>query len=229
VKKKLVLLAGLAALGITAYVGSCLLGQAQAQQGTPAPASPKVGMINLAVVLKGYNKFKVYNDEIENIRKEYQKKEDGFKDSIVKWQQFAQNATASQADKEKAEKAIKDFKRMIEDNVQEYNKVRSERSDKQMVQMYHELESAVQKFAGPNGFHLILHYSEPTQDADKYSAPNIQRKLVGPGQSGGVCPIYMVPNIDVSADIIRTLNELYPAPAGTAATPAPAAGGSPPR
>ena len=88
-----------------------------------------------------------------------------------------------------------------------------------MVQMYREIESAVKAYAGPNGFHLILHYSEPLSEADIYSAPNIQRKLVGPGGSGGVCPTYFVPNMDISADVVRQLNAMYPAPAAAALAP----------
>ena len=80
--------------------------------------------------------------------------------------------------------------------------------------------AAVKAFAAPNGFHMILHYSEPLTEADKKSAANIQRKLVGPGSSGAVCPMYFVDGMDVSAGVINTLNTMFPA----ATTTAPAAG-----
>jgi outer membrane protein len=221
VKKKLVVLAGLAALGVAAYLGTQLWAQPPAAG--PAPASPKVGMINLAAVLKGYNKFKVYNDEIEKIRLDYQKKEDDLKDLIKKWTEFASNVKATQADRDKAEETIKTCQRRIEDNLAEYKKVRGKKSDDQMVQMFKEIEEAVKTFAGHNGFHMILHYSEPLTEPDKYSATNIQRKLVGPGSSGGICPMYFVASLDVSADVVRTLNSMFPAPA-----PTPVGGGAAP-
>jgi Skp family chaperone for outer membrane proteins len=226
----LVVLAGLATLGVVAYVGTQLWAQTPGQPGQPAPAaagpapaSPKVGMINLAAVLKGYNKFKVYNDEIEKIRIEFQKKEDDLKKQATDWQKFGERPEATQADREKAGESMKQIKRLIEDNLAQYNKVRGKKSDDQMIQMYQEIEAATARFAASNGFHLIFHYSEPLTKDDKISPPNIQRKLVGPGQSGGICPMYFVPGMDVSNDVVNTLNAMFPAPAQTPAA-GPAAG-----
>jgi Skp family chaperone for outer membrane proteins len=216
VKKKMVVVAALAALGAAAYLGTHLWAQTPQPAG-PAPASPKIGMINLAVVLKGYNKFKVYNDEIDKIRLQFQKQEDDYKNLALQWKKTFEDSK-DQATREKAEESLKQLKRLVEDNAEKYNKARQKKSDEQMIQMYKELELAVQSFAGPNGFHMILHYSEPLDVADKYCATNIQRKLVGPGTSGGVCPIYFAPSLDVSNDVINTLNAMFPAPA-----PAPAA------
>jgi Skp family chaperone for outer membrane proteins len=222
VKKKMVVLAALAALGVAAYLGTQLWAQQPAQPPAgPPPASPKIGMINMAVVLKGYKKFQVYNDEIEKIRVQYEKIEIDLKDKAKKWKDHAERVGATQADRDQAEESLKQIKRFIEDNVALYQKARAKKSDEQMQQMYREIEAAVQSYAGPNGFHMIFHYSEPLTPDDKYSATNIQRKLVGPGQSGGICPMYMMPNMDVSNDVVNTLNAMFPAPA-VASAPAPA-------
>jgi hypothetical protein len=101
--------------------------------------------------------------------------------------------------------------RAIDDNTKDYKNVRTKKSDEQMIQMWKEVENAIKAFAPGNGYQLVMHYSEPLSDADKYSAPNIQRKLVGPGSSGGVCPVYFAPQMDISQDIVNTLNNMYPA------------------
>jgi Skp family chaperone for outer membrane proteins len=211
----MVIVAGLATLGALAYLGS----QLWAQQPAPAqaPACPKVGLVNMAVVLKNYNKFKVYNDEIEKIRIQYDKQHQDLLTRVKQWQEFGVRPQATQAEREQAEDNIKKCKRLLEDNDTEFTKVRQKKSDDQMVQMYKEIEDAIKAFAGPNGFHLILHYSEPLMEADKYTAPNVQRKLVGPGGCGCVCPTYFVPGMDVSADVVRQLNAMYPAPAAPVA------------
>jgi Skp family chaperone for outer membrane proteins len=217
----LVILAALASLGIAAYLASQLSAQQPGGGGAAAaPASVKVGMVNLAFVLKNYKKFTTYNDTIENIRKDFEAKDAKLRDLLKQWQAFQSDPKATAADREKAEDTIKTLKRQIEDNGTEYNKVRSKKSDEQMVQMYKEVEAAVSRFAVANGFHMIFHFSEPLTDADKYSPPNIQRKLVGPGQSGGVCPLYVNGALDVSADVVATLNSMFPAPPGAAVTPA---------
>jgi Skp family chaperone for outer membrane proteins len=210
VKKKLVAVAALAALGVAAYLAT----QLWAQPPQPAPASPKIGLVNMFAVFKGYNKFKYYNDEVEKIRVDYQKKEDDLKKLIKDWTEFGNKG--SQADREKAEETIKTCQRRIEDNLAEFKKVSRKKSDDQMVQMYNEIEEAVKTFGGPNGFHMILSYSEPLDLPDRNSASNIQRKLAGPGGSGGVCPLYFVSNMDVTADVVRALNTRFPSPAGTA-------------
>src|SRR5205823_1117822 len=123
---------------------------------------------------------------------------------------------------------IKGYKRQLEDNTGEYNKVRTKKSDEQMVQMYKEIEAGVSRFAASNGYHMIFHYSEPLTDADKYSPPNIQRKLVGPGSSGGICPLYAFPSLDVSNAVVNTPNSMYPVAAGAApASPPATAPGTP--
>lgn len=216
-KTKLIVLAGLAVLGMAAYMGTRLWAQQPGAGPAVAPASPKIGLINLAYVLKNYNKFSTYNAEIEKIRIEYQKKEDDFKKLVKDWQTFGSRPEAKQAEREQAEDSMKKLKRSIEDNSAEYTKVRSKKSDEQMVQMYLEIEAATKTFANSNGFHMVLHYSEPLNEADKKNAQNIQRKLIGPGQSGGVCPIYFVDGMDVSEQVVRTLNTMFPAPAGAAA------------
>ena len=50
----------------------------------------------MVAVLKGYGKFKVYNDEIEKIRVDYQKKEDDLKVLIKQWTEFGNSAKATQ-------------------------------------------------------------------------------------------------------------------------------------
>jgi len=203
-------------LGMAAY----LAGQLWAQQpGTqPAPASPKVGLVNMAVVLKGYNKFAVYNNEIEKIRVQFDKQRMELEKLLKDWQDYLTKAK-DQPERDKAEDAIRNIARRLQDNKEEYAKVRNKKSDEQMVQMYREIEAAVKAYSGPNGFHLILHYSEPLTEADIYSAANIQRKLVGPGGSGGICPTYCVPGMDISYDVVRELNRMYPAPAAAAIAP----------
>jgi Skp family chaperone for outer membrane proteins len=210
VKRSMVILAGLATLAGAAFLTSQMLVQAQVGGGG-APASCKVGLINLAAVLKGYNKFSIYNNEIEKIRLEFEKKEKDLQNNAQLWKDYKTKQERTPAEKDQADKNITQIVRGIEANKQDYNAARTKKSDEQMVQMYKEIEAAVQKCSGPQGFQLILHYSEPLNDTDRYSPQNIQRKLVGPGSSGGVCPLYMAPGMDISQDVVNALNAMYPA------------------
>jgi Skp family chaperone for outer membrane proteins len=225
VKRNIAVMAAMAALGIAAYVANQLSAQTPATApAAAAPSNVKVGLVNLAYVFKGYNKYKTYSDEMEKIRVQYEKKDTDLKKYIKECQDFSQTAKATQTDRDKMEEYIKTAKRQMEDNANEFKKVAGQKSDQHMVQCYKEIEEGVKRYAAANGFHMICSYSEALTDADKYSPADIQRKITGPFNSAGVCPLYFVNGIDVSADVVNTLNQMYPAPAATPAT-APAAGG----
>jgi Skp family chaperone for outer membrane proteins len=208
VKRSIVILSGLATLAGTIFLTSQMFAQGP---GGAAGAPAKIGLINMAAVLKGYNKFSIYNNEIEKIRVEYEKKDIDLKKNAKLWQDYNADPKRTQAERDQGEKNLTQLGRAIDDNKKDYGVVRAKKSDEQMVQMWKEVEAAIKQFAPSNGYQLVMHYSEPLTDTDKYSAQNIQRKLVGPGSSGGVCPVYFAPQMDISLDIVNTLNTMYPA------------------
>jgi outer membrane protein len=236
VKAKLVILASLAMLGVSTYLVTSLTAQAQGQPSpaASAPASTKVGMVNMAAVLKGYNKVKVYKDQMDKWRKPYDDNDKKLRDLATQWQKYAVEPTTTAEKRQEAENNLKTIKRQMEDNQEQANKELSKKGEEQMVQMYKEFEKAVQTFAQTNGFHMVFHYSEPLADADKYVGPNVQRKLVNPANAGSVCPVYIANGLDVTVDVLNTMNSMFPAAAAAAAPagtqiPAGSPGGTPPK
>jgi Skp family chaperone for outer membrane proteins len=220
VKRNMVVLAGLATLAVAAYMTSQLGAQTPGTAPAAAPSNVKIGLVNLAYVFKGYNKYKTYSDEMDKIRLQYEKKHNDLQKYIKECQDFSASPKAQQAEKDKMDDYIKTAKRQMEDNIAEAKKAASKKADEHMVQCYKEIEEAVKRYAASNGFHVIFNYSEALTDADKYSPADVQRKISGPFNSAGVCPLYMVNGIDVSADVVNTLNSMYPAPAAPATAPA---------
>ncbi|HYV36342.1 MAG TPA: hypothetical protein VE988_11595, partial [Gemmataceae bacterium] len=76
-KVKLVILASLAMLGFSTYLVTSLVAQqpggAPAPTATAAPNAVKMGLVNMAAILKGYNKVKVYKDQMDKWREPYDK------------------------------------------------------------------------------------------------------------------------------------------------------------
>jgi outer membrane protein len=213
VKRKMLVMAAMAALGVAIYLGTQLWAQQPGQpMRAPTPASPKIGMVNVIYLVKGYHKYAVNNVEIEKINKQYDEKSKPMEKAIKDWQVVGSDPKSSQADREKAEEAIRSWKRNYDDLVNEYKKVVGKKKDEQMVQLYKEIEQAVQTYAVANGFHLILHYSDALSEADKNSAMNIQRKLIMPGNAGALAPLYIANCMDVSNDVLNNLNAANPAP-----------------
>jgi hypothetical protein len=78
------------------------------------------------------------------------------------------------------------------------------RAQEQIVQVYREIEAAVQKYAGANGIHIVLHYVEPANQT--YTPMNIDRKLTGCGNAGACCPLYIGPGVDITTPVVNVLN-----------------------
>src|SRR5262249_11424435 len=137
------------------------------------------------------------------------------------WQKELEKKDITPQQKEEAEKQIKERKRQIEDNAIEAKKVLAKRNDEQFVQLYREVEDAVKRYAGNNGFAIVLQFNEPPNASDLYNIKNIYRKLEGATATGCCTPVYMAPGLDITDGVLRNLNAGAPAAAAAPAAPAP--------
>jgi Skp family chaperone for outer membrane proteins len=190
---------------VVVYLGNRLRAQTPAPE--VAPAQTKVGLVNLAQVIQKYEKFKVFQQELKDMAKPFQEKDDGYKKQLEDYAKFISNPTTSAADREKYEGWKVTVTRQREDNLNAFKKQLETKRNEQVVQLYREVEEAVQKYAGPNGFHLILQYNDSVNEKDRTSASYLQFKLE---RSGGACmPMYMAGGLDITNAIIANLNSRY--------------------
>jgi Skp family chaperone for outer membrane proteins len=211
----------MATLGVAVYFGSRLWAQQPA--GAPqAPPQTRVGLVNTLQVIKSYHKFKTFDDEMRRLAKPFEDNDKKLRDNLLEWQKAAANPSLSAQDREKAETEIKERKRQIEDNALQAKKVLASRYDDQFKQLYIEVEDAIKRYAGPNGYHIVLQYDEKQAPHELHSPPNIQRKLQASATTGCCVPIYIAPGLDITLQIIANLN------AGAPAASAPPAGGPQP-
>jgi Skp family chaperone for outer membrane proteins len=222
VKRTVALAAGLAALGVVAYIGSHLSAQAPAT--AQAPAQTRIAVINLQYVVKNYAKAKFYQTETEEASKPFVQQEEKLKSAYVQWNNYITDPkNAPQMTEEKkleAEKNMTAIKRQIEDNHKEFQKIIGKKQEQQVVQLYKEISEHVKAYAAANGFHLVLSYFEPSNTVDVFSGTNIRRKLEGMSIGATCNPMYAADGMDISGPVVESLNRAYP---GTAAA-APANG-----
>lgn len=204
------------------FAGALLLafratGNAQGQGS--ASAETRVGLIDLAHVLKNYTKF---TRNTEEINAEAKKKEDEVKAlqaevrDLVKQQQELRPESsiyvkvANDATKKRAE---------LEAMAQNAQREIARRQAGVLHQTYQEIEAAVQQYATARGLTLVL---RTTRDADVSSA-NPQDVL----QEINRPVVYSAPELDITEAIVQMLNR------GSSTTPAasakPAANTSPVR
>jgi hypothetical protein len=118
---------------------------------------------------------------------------------------------------------MKDLQRHLEDNKNDAQKTLVKKQEEQLRILYMDVRNVVDRYAQAHGFDMVLHYNDAVEQQDYWSAQNIARKM----QAGALVPMYFAAGLDISGNIIATLNAPYkmkaPAAAPKAAAPAPAA------
>jgi Skp family chaperone for outer membrane proteins len=208
--KRIAIIVGAAALGAVLCAGP-----ARAQ----APQQTKVATINMLVVMKGYKKFDIFRVEMEKLAQPYKDENKKLQDMFKGWKSVAEDPKKSDKEREDAQKYLVQLKRQIEDNSANASKLLGAREDEKVVQIYHEIQDAVKRYALSNGIHVVLQYTEMTSEPEIYTAANIKRKLQS-AQVGACTPMYVADGVDISQAVVSMLNTPF-----TAAAPAaPAAG-----
>lgn len=203
--KKLTIIAGGAAVLTAVYVGSQLLAQ---QPPISPPAQTRVAFVNIVTVFQNYKKAATYKEEMEKMLQPIKDKGERLRAEILKWQQDLQNDPKIQADptlRERYEQGILKNKRDLEDLGREAQRLVGKKNEDQVVQLYKEVNDAVQKHALAQGFHVVLAYGE-NDKSDKLNFANISRKVQGMEMGGAIVPMYMAPGLDISLAVADSLN-----------------------
>lgn len=204
-KRTAFLVAGLALLGAAVYVSTLW-----AQPARPA-AQPttKVGLLNITYVIKHYNKYKTYSEDLKATVAKYQAKDTEWKTKGEKLAKDRAAPNATDAQKDAIDRELKNLERMIEDNKNEAQKAIVKKQDEQIKILYGDVRDVVAKYAQSNGFEMVLHYHEPLTNEEYYSAANYARKM----QIGALMPIYYAGGLEISPQVLEALNKQVPAAA----------------
>jgi Skp family chaperone for outer membrane proteins len=233
VKRTIITLAGVAALGVAAYVGSTLWAQTTPAQPRPAAPQTKVALLNLNYVIKNYNKWTSFQNDFKAVYTQFETQAKQKKSAMEAIAKEIQEGKLDPASKEAKEKQARQLQREMEDLNNDAKQALAKKSDDQMVIIYKEVREAGQRHAIAHGFDLVLHYNDAASQADFDAPANIARKM----QVGGLVPMYWNPALDISQDVVNTLNASFknaggvpPAtPGGVTPASATTPGGTPPR
>jgi Skp family chaperone for outer membrane proteins len=216
VKRTFAIMAGVVSLGLALYAGSRLT--ADPGGAAAAPPTMKVRLVNLQYVIKNYKRTEALRAEHTELFKTYDAQIKQLKDTIE--QRTKQMNDPQYADRHEAfEKEIKRLQREMQDKTEEARVALDKKQGDIIVLVYKEIDEAVRTFARQGGLEMVLHYNDAVLDSDRNSAANIARKMA----AGACMPMYLTPGLDISQDIVNTLNAKYPT---TATAPAPGGGGT---
>jgi len=206
VKRTVVILAGLATLGVGVYLGS----QVWAQQAGQAPAQPavaplqsRIALVNIAQVIKNYNKYKNYQAQLKAELAPLEKELEQKKALAIAKENEATKPDTPPARREQLQKEIRAMQREMQDKIDEINSSTAKKRLEQLQTIYRDVQDAVAAFAKAYAYELVLQYSDGADAAEKMSGPALQQKL-----GNGACfPLYVDPRMDISGSVTQMLNQ----------------------
>jgi Skp family chaperone for outer membrane proteins len=208
--------ASVAALGALLTLGTASTARAQGTQGAaPSVGGVRVAMVNMYVIMKGYKRVEMYNEEMKTLIKPYQDEMKKLQKNYKGWVDISQDKQKTQKERDEATKYALEYEHQIKILNAEWNKKIVSKEDQTVVQLYREVEDAIGRYAKSNGIHLVLQYFEPLDQ--QYSSKNIGRKVTGVTNFGAVGPIYIADGMDISNAVVGVLNSQYPAAAAARA------------
>jgi Skp family chaperone for outer membrane proteins len=217
VKRTVVILAGVTAMCMVAYLGSRLAAEppkAGAPAAAPQPVT-KIAVLNLSYVIKNYAKWKSFQDAYKTKLETYDGELKKMKDSLEQKQKDLQNVKIDAGVKEQTERQMRDIQRAMQDKTEDGKKALADMEAKQFTTIYSDVRDMSERYARSRNIELVMHYNDGTTPAEVNAPMNIGRKM---GQ-GACFPLYSAPGIDISEDVLKYLNAAVTAAPTTYAPP----------
>jgi Skp family chaperone for outer membrane proteins len=190
---------------LTAVALALASGQAAHAQSIP---TTKVGVVNVGYVFTHYSKAREMKAELEKELKPLKDQADALKDAMLKhkaWLENKANLTpANQGQIEISQKALRDGARALEDLDLKARTLVGKKQETQLVQLYREVQAAVQQTAQQNGFHIVLGYGDPP-NLDPTSFANVSRRMQAMDM-GTFITMYVQTGLDISGEVLARLN-----------------------
>jgi Skp family chaperone for outer membrane proteins len=208
VKKKVGFFAGFLAIGLVVYLAAQLTAQEKGGSGTkPAPASPRtrIAIFNLSHVIENYGRFK---DFLEETKKDIASYDEQLKPLVEKYEKYSKELAATKQVDDSKKDAIKEEMKKVERDIKDLREKGQEAVVKkeayQFKMIYKDVEDTVAKYAKAYGIELVMHYNDFT--GEKKETPQNARNKFG---YAPLFPVYSAPGIDVTNDILTSLNNAY--------------------
>jgi RNA polymerase sigma factor (sigma-70 family) len=171
------------------------------------PLQTRIGLINMARVLKGAKKIQALQAEMRARTKEAQQKLDALKKKVQDYQATCDAPATPASSREQIAQDIRRLKREIEDEEARARAHVTKVSGEGLTAAYREVEEAAHRIAKLRGLELVLFYTDVVTEEDFYTPTNLQRKL---SQPGALVPMMVAPGMDITDVVIERLNAQAP-------------------
>ncbi len=223
--KRAYFLSAMMALGLAFLTVSGLTAQTP---GAAAPASRGTAVFNVARVMKDYQKWQYFAQEMNKERQVRGGELAKLRNDIIELENKARTEPVV-AKKTEYEQAMVGLQRQFEDKERTVRKEIDDKSATHLRTLFAEIRTVVDAVAKTNGFDLVMAYPDALTEEEMRSPLYYDLKLRPPA----AMPFYVSPSIDITGVVVTTLNKNFPSPgpitaapgvtptAGTAPAPAP--------
>jgi Skp family chaperone for outer membrane proteins len=218
VKRTITAAVAVVTVGVMAYVSGYLLAgpqdpqtsQGQIQpvnanipQPPPAPPRTRIAVINLAQVIKSYDKWKTFEESYKQAFGHYNAE---FETRKAKGLQLKGDLGKLAPDDPKADAMKVELRKLdheVQDLGEEAKKYLNKMQDEMAIQIYHEVNEAVEHYARANDIEMVMHFNDGITAQEILNPANVQRKLQNPA----CMPMYVTPGMNITGSIVEMLNQ----------------------
>jgi Skp family chaperone for outer membrane proteins len=168
----------------------------------PEDSGARIALINLIYVIKNYDKYKHFQEDIQKAYAPFQENEKELRKEAEDLNKQLTPTTPAE-ERGEIEGKLKNLHRQIEDNNAKAKRILGKKSDEMQRIIYMDVADAARRYAVGHNLDLVLHYNDATTRADNLSAMNVARKV----QMGALMPLYAAPGLDISEELVKILNE----------------------
>jgi len=167
----------------------------------------RVALLNLTYVIKNYDKYKHFQDDIKHAIEPAQERDKKLRAQLeklrVQAEKAKENSSIVPAKAEDLEEKAKKIQRELEDNSLKAKKMLSKKTEDEMKTLFRDIEQAAKHYAEIHDIDIVLHYNDATTAEDYMSPQNIARKL----QTGALMPLYWTRGVDISKDLVDMMSK----------------------
>jgi Skp family chaperone for outer membrane proteins len=194
-------------VGLVAVALACCGRLLYAQQAAVPSGQMRVAIVNMGLVFTKYDKAVALKTQLERSVEPYKQEAEKLKKDMLSWAEAMKRPGFNPKDKEQYENGIRINQRKLEDMELTVRKQVGKQQQDQIVNLYKEINDAIQAYARSQGIQIVFGFGEQT-DGDIYSLANITRKMQGM-DVGGCNPLFYGPDVDISRSVIQYLNSNY--------------------
>jgi len=174
---------------------------------SPAPTQPRpqrIVIVNIAKVLRDYNKANFLGAEITKKREAYVKRVQAYRDQIADVNKRFAASQDPQMKKQLQEEAL-GIQRKIEDVDREAQRELTGLSNDTIVRVYQEIKGVIFDIAKTNNLDMVLCYPAASKPEDENS-PQVAQLML---QTPALIPFYHH-GMDITEVVVKTLNARAP-------------------